>query len=99
MIAIQEGAQSDSIKDYKLPVVDTDTARRNFPGYEEKQWYSLDEIRDGDFFGTTDTDAKTDVKDSYQGPYQGKGGYSKINRKAGANMRGFKSSSPRTKSN
>ena len=96
---IQEGAQSDSIKGYKLPVCDVDTEKRNFPGYEEKQWYSLDEIRDGDFFGTTDTDEKTDKKDSYHGPYQGKGGYSKINRKAGPTMRPYKSSSQHKASN
>jgi hypothetical protein len=47
MTEIQEGAQSDSIKGYKLPVIDTDTAKRNFPGFEKKQWYSLEDLKTG----------------------------------------------------
>lgn len=97
-MTIQEGAQSDSIKDYKLPVTDVDTAKRNFPGYEKKQWYSLDELRAGDIGGTTDSDSETDVKASGVGPYNNKSRYSQIQGK-NAKMRPFKSSSPRTKSN
>lgn len=96
----QEGAQKDDrLGDYKLPVCDTNRERRNFEGYEKKQWYSLDEIRQGDFFGTTDTDSNTDVKEKATGPYSGKGGYSKINRSARPQMRSFKSSSPRSNEN
>lgn len=82
-------------------VCDTDKERRNFPGPEKKQWYTLEEIRQGDFFGTTDTDSETDVKEPPTGPYAGKGGYSKIYRdaKGGSKMRPFKSSSPHTKEN
>lgn len=82
-------------------VIDVQTERRNFPGNDKKQWYTLDELRQGDFFGTTDTDAETDIKEPPTGPYAGKGGYSKIYRDAGkgAQMRGFKSSSPRTVEN
>jgi hypothetical protein len=47
MSEIQEGAQSDSIKDYKLPVVDTQRQRRNFEGYAKKQWYNLEELKMG----------------------------------------------------
>jgi hypothetical protein len=98
MTEIQEGAQSDSIKGYKLPVTDVDTARRNFPGYEKKQWYNLEELREGDYGGTTDTDSETDVKTPGVGPYNNKTGYSKIQGKS-AKMRPFKSSSARTKEN
>lgn len=62
-----------NIEAYKLPVTDTQTERRNFPGYTEAQVYSLDELRDGDTGGTTETDSKTDPK--------GSGGYTKINSK------------------
>jgi hypothetical protein len=43
----QEGAQGDSIKGYKLPVTDVDTERRNFPGYQEKVVYSLQDLKVG----------------------------------------------------
>lgn len=43
-------------EDYKLPVCDTQTERRNFPGYMEEQFYTLPEIQEGDTSGTTDTD-------------------------------------------
>jgi hypothetical protein len=43
----QEGAQSDSIKGYKLPVTDVDKEKRNFPGYKETQPYSLEELKTG----------------------------------------------------
>ena len=95
---IQEGAQSDDIHGYKLPVTDVDTAKRNFPGYEKKQWYTLDELRSGDIMGTTDTDSETDKKVGGVKPYNKSEAYTKIQRK-GPKMRGFKSSSPRTKEN
>ncbi len=95
MIAIQEGAQSDSIHDYKLPVIDTQEQKRNFPGYEEKQWYTLSELREGDYGGTTDTDAETDIKAPGVGPYHTQSGYAKGQNK-NAKMRPFKTSSPRT---
>lgn len=44
---VQEGAQGDSIAGYKLPVVDTQVSRRNFPGYTETQPYSLEEMKTG----------------------------------------------------
>ena len=96
MSNIQEGAQSDSIKDYKLPVIDTQKQKRNFPGYKEEQWVTLDEWRQGDWAGSTDTDSQTD--DRQDNPrYKIK--YTKLNKKAGPKMRGFKTSSPRTKDN
>lgn len=94
----QEGAQSDSIKDYKLPVIDTQSQKRNFPGFEKKQWFSLDELRSGDIMGTTDTDSETDVKAPGVGPYNKSSAYSKIQGRGGK-MRPFKSSSPRTSNN
>lgn len=100
MAKIQEGAQPDDRKSgYELPICDVDKEKRNFAGVEKKQWYNLDEIRQGDFFGTTDTDEDTDDKMDNTGPYSGQGGYSKIYSKKTAQMRPFKSSSPRTKDN
>lgn len=61
------------IADYKLPAIDVQVARRNFPGYTESQPYSLDEIRMGDISGTTDTDSKTDKEKG-----EGKEGYTRI---------------------
>lgn len=96
MTNIQEGAQGDSIKGYELPVIDVDTARRNFPGYEKKQWVTLDEWRDGDYAGSTDTDSSTD--DRKDNPHF-KIKYTKLNQKKGLKMRPFKSSSKRTEEN
>lgn len=47
MSSIQEGAQSDSIKDYKLPVINQDTQRRNFPGFKKQVVYSLEDLKVG----------------------------------------------------
>lgn len=77
------------LSEYKLPVIDTETQRRNFPGYEKKQYYTLEEIRKGDPSGTTDTDSKTDDPD------EDDAGYTNINKKKGPTMRPWKSSSPR----
>lgn len=60
-----------SIKEYNLKGTDVDKSRRNFPGYTEKQYFTLQDIQSGDTAGTTETDSKTDPK--------GSGGYSKIN--------------------
>lgn len=60
---------SAHIAAYKLPAIDVDTARRNFPGYTESQCYTLDDMRMGDISGTTETDSDTD---------KGSGGYTKI---------------------
>lgn len=98
MSEIQEGAQSDSIKDYKLPVCDVDTEKRNFEGFKKDTYFSLDDMRAGYFGGTTDTDSETDVKAPGVGPYNNRSGYAKGQDK-GAKMRSFKSSSPRTRNN
>jgi hypothetical protein len=47
MTNIQEGAQSDSIKDYKLPVINQDKERRNFPGFKKQVVYSLEDLKVG----------------------------------------------------
>jgi hypothetical protein len=62
------------IKAYNLPVIDVQTEKRNFPGYTEANYYSLDEIRMGDESGTTETDDATAPKS---------GGYTTINKKSG----------------
>lgn len=48
---------SNDIADYNIPAIDTQTARRNFPGYSEAQYYSAEEVWSGDTSGTTDTDS------------------------------------------
>jgi hypothetical protein len=53
---IQEGAQSDSIKGYKLPVCNTNTEKRNFPGMKKQTLYSLqDLIKAGEGVESTET--------------------------------------------
>jgi hypothetical protein len=47
MTNIQEGAQSDSIKDYKLPIINVDKQKRNFEGYKKEQWYNLEDLKVG----------------------------------------------------
>lgn len=66
---------SINIESYKLPVIDTQEARRNFDGYQVEQYFTLDEIRQGDGPGTTETDSVSDSK--------GSGGYTSINQKRG----------------
>ena len=63
-----------TFKEYKLPICDTQKERRNFAGYEENQVYTLEDLRQGDTEGTTETDSKTDPPS---------GGYTKINQKKG----------------
>jgi hypothetical protein len=65
----------NKIESYKLPAMDCQEERRNFPGYEEKEYYTLDEIRKGDQSGITETDSKTSGKED--------GEYSTINKKSG----------------
>lgn len=62
------------IKEYKLPVTDTQTERRNFPGYGESTYFTLADMQQGDTSGTTETDSATGKSE---------GGYTKINQKKG----------------
>lgn len=64
---------------YKLPAIDVQTTRRNYPGYAENQYFSLEDIRGGDISGSTETDSVTHP--------QGSGGYTKINQKSGPKSR------------
>lgn len=48
---------------------------RNFPGVDATEYYTLEEICNGDYGGSTDTDSKTD--DAYND------NYSTINKKSG----------------
>lgn len=54
-----------STKDYELPVTDVQTDRRNFPGYAEANYFTLQDIATGDTPGTTDTDAETHKSSDY----------------------------------
>jgi len=62
-------------KDYNLPVTDTQKDKRNFPGYNKKQYHSLAELQKGDQGGMTESDSKTSGKDDGQ--------YTTLNKKSG----------------
>ena len=81
-----------SIEEYKLPVCDTQSERRNFAGYEKGTWYTLAELQSGDIGNTTDTDSQTDDASK-------EADYSSIYKKHGGPGRSWKSSSKRTKEN
>lgn len=72
------GDGSCEISAYKLTATDQDKERRNFQGYQEYTPYSLEDIRQGDPSGTTDTDFHTHK----MGPGHG-GYYTKIYQKHG----------------
>lgn len=60
-------------------IIDVDKERRNFPGFEKNQYYSLADMQEKFRYeqaGTTDTDSATDSADNSQG-------YAKIYRKHG----------------
>ncbi len=67
---------------------------RNFPHFEKKEYYSLEDMVKGDSAGTTDTDEVT------AGPEE-KEGYTDINKKSGSGkfIVPIKSSSARTNTN
>lgn len=50
----------------KLPVIDVDRAKRNFPGYEKNQWYNLAELKEGLRAGTTETDSQTEESEDHR---------------------------------
>jgi hypothetical protein len=78
------GEHSWHLDSYELPVHD-EKEMRNFPSVGKKEYYTLDDIRNGDWSGTTDTDDVTDeerdrskTRDHSREPSK-EGGYSKIN--------------------
>lgn len=88
---MKEHPQSNSIEDYHLPITDTESDRRNFPGFEKGTWYSLSELQNGDLGGVTDTDSQTeDTNDA---------GASTIYKKRGKPGKSWKASGKRTKEN
>jgi hypothetical protein len=81
-------------------MIDTQKQRRNFPGYEKEQWYSLAELQSGDLGGNTETDGRTEKPSDHAGKGErGGGGYTTINKKLGKGGRSWKSSSARTGNN
>ena len=66
--------EKEELSQYKLPVCDVQKERRNFPGYSEETYFSLQDIVSGDTAGSTETDSKTDPKI---------GNYTKINQTSG----------------
>lgn len=65
-----------SLSSYNLPICDVDKEKRNFPSYEEHQYYSVEEMskHGQDSEGTTDTDVNTHKMEGYNTG----GGYSRI---------------------
>jgi hypothetical protein len=85
MAELPQGEASWHLESYDLPVHNTTTSMRNFPGCEKEEYYTLDDIRNGDWFGSTDTDIETHehrdeskTRDHSREPGK-EGGYSKIN--------------------
>lgn len=74
-----EETGTTNIESYQLPITDAQESRRNFDGYQVEQYFTLDEIRQGDSAGTTETDSKTDSS--------GSGGYTTINKKSGRGVK------------
>lgn len=66
-----------------LPITDVQEKRRNFSGYQVEQYFSLEDILNGDTAGTTDTDSRTDPETKDRGG----DGYTDINRKQGKGWR------------
>jgi len=95
------------INNYNLPVIDVQTEKRNFPGYSEANYFSLTDIRQGDYSGTTETDStfKEDeatemmIRRGYLQPDRqgGRTGYTKINQTSGGPGRSWKSTSNNSK--
>ncbi len=61
------GEKSWHLDNYKLSDLDTQKQRRNFSGYEKKQYVNLAELQEGDTSGMTESDAPTSGKED--GPY------------------------------
>lgn len=57
-------------------MTDVSKEKRNFPGWEKHQYYTMEDIVSGDTSGTTDTDYETDTGSGHKG-------YTKINMKHG----------------
>lgn len=69
------GERSWHMENYDLHATDVQESMRNFPGYDEKEYYTLEEIRKGDTHGMTETDQ--DTSGHNDGPY------TEINQKKG----------------
>lgn len=65
--------QGHEINSYKLPVK---TPERNFDHVETKQYYSLEDLKSGDYAGMTESDSKTSGQEDGQ--------YTPINHKSGS---------------
>src|SRR5579862_1922977 len=80
----------------KLPITDTQRARRNFEGYEKNQWYSLAELQEGAIGGTTEIDSVTEDEASHKGKH----GYGYAQQqKSGKGGRPYKTSAKHKKEN
>jgi hypothetical protein len=85
------------IADYKLPVIDTQTQKRNFPGSDKKQYYTMADMQAEGQAGTTDTDSFTGEGGAEWEPRGD--GYAAIYKKHGPFGRPYQTNSPHTKEN
>lgn len=70
---MEKETKGTKLSSYKLPI---QKPRSNFDSEpKKKEWYSLAELKSGDFAGITETDSKTSGKED--------GPYTPINRKSG----------------
>lgn len=83
-----QGDTSANLEAYRLPVTDTQEARRNFSGYQVNQFVSLADLQQGDSSGTTETDEATDPS------RKGEQGYTSLNKK----LKGLKDKWPSKRS-
>ena len=81
----QDGNYALSFADkYKLPVCNVNEEKRNFTGYAgSKQYFTLQEIQEGDPSGTTDSDYYT-----HKNYNETNSGYTNINKKYGTPVKG-----------
>ena len=86
------GESSHHLSSFKLPKTDTQVSKRNFPGYDEKEYYTIADMQADGQSGTTDTDSFTDSDQSEKG-------YAAIYKKHGPFGREFHTQSPHTKEN
>ena len=80
-----QGESSWFVENFDLPKHDVQETMRNFPGCAKEEYYDLDDMRNGDWFGSTDTDYETHemkyeekTKDHSRSPGT-EGMYSKVN--------------------
>jgi hypothetical protein len=79
------GEHSWYMDSFDLPDHDVQETMRNFPGYQEKTYMTLEELREGDTKGMTESDEETSGQED--------GPYTHINKKTKGNKSKWKTKS------